>query len=97
MITSPASYTRLTGPLAETLVTSKRCALLAILPDAATAGIVTTRDGQAADGTGVVTSASAVGLPQAGKVFGPFGIQQGGLTVTVPGADVITVVWMPLP
>jgi hypothetical protein len=42
-------------------------------------------------------AADAIGLTQAGKQFGPYGIRlDAGLSITLAGADTVTVVWAPL-
>ena len=98
MITSPASYSRVTGDTAEHLLCSTRCSLLGIYPDNTTTGSVTVRDGRAADASGTTVSVSATGLTQLGKTFGTYGIQLSGLTVQLgAGADAVIVAWMPLP
>ena len=93
---TPSNVTRLTGALAETMVSTVRCVLYAIIPDAASAGIITAKD-TAATGSGSAVSICAAALPQTGKQFGPCGIRlDAGLSITLAGADTVTVVWSPL-
>ena len=92
-----ANNTRLTGPLTETLVSSVKSNLQAILPDATTAGVITIKDDNAIGGGSTAVSTSAAGLTQQGKFFGPFGVLcLNGITVTLAGADTITLVWTPI-
>ena len=93
---TPSNVTRLTGALAETMVSTVRCVLYAIIPDATSVGLITAKD-TAATGSGSPVSISAIGLTQAGKQFGPCGIRlDKGLSITLAGADTVTVVWSPL-
>lgn len=92
----PGNATRLTGALAETMVSTVRCVLYAIIPDAASVGIITAKD-TAATGAGTAVSISAAALPQTGKQFGPYGIRcDSGLSITLAGADTVTVIWTPI-
>ena len=92
-----ANNTRLTGPLTETLVSSVKSNLQAILPDATTVGLITIQDANAIGGGSTAVSKSAIGLTQQGKFFGPFGVLcLNGITVTLAGADTITLVWTPI-
>lgn len=70
----PANNTRLTGPLTETLVSSVKSCLCAIIPDATTVGLITVRDAAAIGGGSTAVSTSAIGLTQQGKQFGPDGV-----------------------
>lgn len=48
-------------------------------------------------GGSTAVSTSAIGLTQQGKFFGPFGVLcLNGITVTLAGADTITLVWTPI-
>lgn len=59
-------------------------------------GLITAKD-TAATGSGSAVSISAIGLTQDGKQFGPCGIRlDKGLSITLAGADTVTVVWAPL-
>ena len=93
---TPSNVTRLTGALAETMVSTVRCVLYAIIPDATSVGLITAKD-TAATGSGSAVSICAAALPQTGKQFGPCGIRlDAGLSITLAGADTVTVVWSPL-
>lgn len=93
---TPANYTRLTGTTAETMIATGRVVLLAIIPDATTTGTVTLRD-TASVAAVAAFSVAAIGLPVAGKQYGPYGVVCGnGLSVqnSVSG-DAVIVVWAP--
>lgn len=94
---NPANSVRVTGSTAEQLISKGPAVVLAIIPESTTTGVVTLRDGGAADASGAVISNSAAGLTQQGKQFGPFGFRTGtGLTVQLAqAADAVQVVWMP--
>ena len=93
---TPSNVTRLTGALAETMVSTVRSVLYAIIPDATSVGLITAKD-TAATGSGSAVSICAAALPQTGKQFGPCGIRlDAGLSITLAGADTVTVVWAPL-
>lgn len=93
---SPANITRLTGALSETMVSTVRSILYAIIPDATSIGVITATD-TAATGAGTVVSICAAGVTQSGKQFGPYGIRlDSGLSITLAGADTVTVIWEPL-
>lgn len=93
---SPANATRLTGSISETMVSTVRCVLYAIIPDAASVDVITVKN-TATIGAGTAVSISAPGLPQTGKQFGPYGILcDKGLSITLAGADTVTVIWAPI-
>lgn len=91
---SPASATRHTNTTDETQIATGNCILFGIYPTTTTTGTVSLAAGVV--GASTAFHVSAIGLTQAGKTFGPFGIKvAGGLTIDMTQiADDVLVVWM---
>lgn len=92
------NITRHTGTTDETVISSERCRVIAIIPEAQTAGTVTIRDDSAANGdAAAIKHIAAIGLTQAGKTFSQRGARfSTGLTVELSdGSDVVAIVWAP--
>ncbi len=93
----PANNTRLTGPLNETMVSTVKSSLQAIIPDATTIGTIVIRDAAAISGESTPVSSSAINLTQQGKQFGPNGVMcLNGISIVLSAADTVTVVWAPV-
>lgn len=98
MIPSPANYTRVTGVSTEVLITPRRCALIAVIPDTAASGTITLRESTVANGTGGMISTLAAGAITDGLSLGSYGVQLKGLTAqNSMDTAAFTVVWAPLP
>jgi len=87
---------RHTGTTDETVISTDRSRVIAILPEDTTAGTVTLRDSNTADDSDPVHIAAA-GLPQTGKMFSQRGVKFAtGLTVQLSDdTDVVLIVWAP--
>lgn len=89
-----AQATRHTNTTDETQIATGNAILFGIYPTATTTGTVKLSTGLVGASTELHTS--AIGLTQAGKTFGPFGVLcPGGITVDLTQiADDVLVVWM---
>lgn len=89
--------TRTANSTAEQLIKAGPCILYGIYPELTTTGTITIRDGGVADASGTIDHVAAIGLTQAGKSFGTFGVyMEKGITVQQSvGTDQMAVVWEP--
>lgn len=93
-----AAGTRTTGDTAEHVIFTGAGVLFSITPELTTTGTITIRDAAATGGSNVV-HVCAIGLTQAGKVFGPRGMAfQAGCTVQLSAAgDLSWLSWTKAP
>lgn len=95
-----ANMTRTAASTGEQLIYAGRCVVYGIYPELTTTGTLTFRDGAAADASGTIFHVCAIGLLQAGKMFGDAYAPriQKGLTIQQSvSTDQCLVVWAPLP
>ena len=91
-----SSLSRTDGDTNEHVICAKQCRLMAIRPELTTTGTITVRDYAATGGgAGAIVHVCAIGLPQAGKAFGPKGVlMKKGLTIQLSVAtDLSAIVW----
>lgn len=89
---------RHTGTTDETVISTDRSRVIAIVPEGTTAGTVTLRNDNAANGDAdAIKHIAAASLPQSGKQFSQRGVKfDTGITVQLSNAaDVVLIVWAP--
>lgn len=94
-----ANGTRSAAVTTEQLICDHACIVYGIFPELTTTGTITLRDGKVADASGTIKHIAAIGLTQAGKMFGAQGvIFPTGLTIqTSVNTDLTLIVWEPYP
>lgn len=91
------NITRISNDTDETVISTERCRLIALIPEnATTAGTITVRDAAEIGGSNI-KHICAIGLTQVGKSFSQRGVKMSnGLTVQLSdNTDDVAVIWAP--
>lgn len=86
------NITRTASSAAEQVICTVRAKLLLVIPEATTTGTLTLRNGAAGD----IKHIAAIGLGQAGKMFGEAVFDKGITIQQSVAGDICAVIWEPL-